>query len=96
MIAPATTTQAHIDAILAKAGIMPLGKPTPSGLHMLYKDNDDHIITLPQSEEGYSYYDIEEIVRFVVNQLPEGECRQTLTYVAKMTPQIRLASLSGE
>lgn len=66
MIASKVPTQAEVDAALLKQfGLKPTGTFTSDKTHQLYVNAENKAFTLPVSNQGYSWYMIEDILAHV-------------------------------
>jgi len=69
MIASKVPTQAEVDAaLLEQFGLKPTGQLTSDKTHQLYVNKENKPFTLPVSNQGYSYYMIEDILAHVQSQ----------------------------
>ena len=89
MISPRVTTQLEIDAALLELGIKPTGKYTTDGTQQLYENGEKKGFILPSSNQGYSYYSVDDILAHVKKMSSSLNVVDTRHFVAK--PNLKLA-----
>jgi len=89
MIASKVPTQAEVDAaLLDRFGLKPTGVFTSDKSHQLYVSDDNKAFTLPASNQGYSWYMVDDILAHVQAMESGAKTVGIHHYVAK--PDLKL------
>lgn len=86
MISHRVSTQEEVDkALFEEFGLQPLDETTSDGTQRLYEDRGGKPYVLPCSNQGYSYYSVEDILGFIRKVQSGAKVASIHTYVAMKT-----------